>query len=65
LAGQYACLCSKKVLLIIPALFVTTVIIFLLLRLKPGSVVDVISAELEAVAGCEEISMGRVFRQNA
>ena len=58
---------TRRLLLIIPTLFLTTVIIFLLQRLMPGNVVDAIIAEMAAVAGGEEVAVeqNRVFIEHS
>jgi peptide/nickel transport system permease protein len=54
---------TRRLFLILPTLFVTTVLIFFLLRLMPGTVVDALIAELAAVTGGEEVAIeaNRVF----
>ncbi len=41
----------RRLLLIIPTLFILSILVFLLVRFLPGNVIDLIEARMEAIAG--------------
>ncbi len=51
----------RRLLIIIPTLLLSTIVIFLMLRLMPGDVVDAILAELATVTGGEATEANRAF----
>ena len=49
----------RRLLLIIPTLFLLTILVFFLVRFLPGNVIDLIEAQMEAVAGGSGIEIDR------
>ena len=49
----------RRLLLIIPTLFLLTILVFLLVRFLPGNVIDLIEAQMEAMAGGSGIEIDR------
>ena len=49
----------RRLLLIIPTLFLLTILVFLLVRFLPGNVIDLIEAQMEAMMGGSGIEIDR------
>ncbi len=49
----------RRLLLIIPTLFLLTILVFLLVRFLPGNVIDLMEAQMEAMAGGSGIEIDR------
>ena len=49
----------RRLLLIIPTLFLLTILVFFLVRFLPGNVIDLIEAQMEAMAGGSGIEIDR------